>query len=93
MRVIISVLILVVVIVIAAIATGFVNVTNFRGQPPALTATRNSVSVGGGQPPVFDVEAGSVKVGTEKKTVTVPTSVRIEKPSRNQAAATTNNAM
>jgi len=33
-----------------------------------------------------------VKVGTEKKTVTVPTSVRIEKPSRNQAA-TTNNAM
>ena len=93
MRVIISILILIIVIAIGALATGFVKLTNFRGQPPALTASRNSVSVGGGQAPAFDVQAGSVKVGTENKTVTVPTSVRIEKPTSNQAAAATNNAM
>jgi hypothetical protein len=93
MRVIISVLILVIIVAIGALASGFVKLTNFRGQPPTLTATRNSVSVGGGQAAGFDVQAGSVKVGTENKTVTVPTSVRIEKPASNQAATATNNAM
>ena len=93
MRAVISVLILAIIVVIAAIATGFVKITNFRGQPPAVTATRNSVSVKGGQPPAFDVETGSVKVGTKNETVTVPTSVQIRKPMQNAAAAATNNAM
>jgi hypothetical protein len=93
MRAVISVLILAIIVVIAAIATGFVKITNFRGQPPAVTATRNSVSVRGGQPPAFDVETGSVKVGTKNETVTVPTSVQIRKPTQNAAAAATNNAM
>jgi hypothetical protein len=93
MRVVVLVLILLVIAVIAAVATGYVNITHLRGQPPALTATRNSVSITGGQPPSFDVEAGSVKVGTKQTTVTVPTSVQISKPHRNQAAAVSNNAM
>jgi hypothetical protein len=93
MRAIISILIVGILVAIAAIATGFVKITNFRGQPPALTATRNSVSVGGGQAPAFDVQAGSVKVGTKDATVKVPTSVEIRKPQSNEAAAATNNAM
>lgn len=93
MRAIISILILVIIIGIALVASGYVRISNMRGQPPALTATRNSVTVGGGQAAGFDVQAGSVKVGTENKTVTVPTSVRIEKPTRMQPEAATNNAM
>jgi hypothetical protein len=93
MRAVISILVLAIIIAIAALATGFVKVSNFTGQPPALTATRNSVSVKGGKPPAFEVEAGSVKVGTKDATVTVPTSVQIRKPGASQAAAATNNAM
>ncbi|HEX8839201.1 MAG TPA: hypothetical protein VF750_01875 [Sphingomicrobium sp.] len=90
MRAIISILVLVIIIGIALVATGYVRISNFRGQPPVLTATRNSVTVGGGEATGFEVQAGSVKVGTENKTVSVPTSVRIEKPSRNEAPATKN---
>ena len=86
MRAIISVLILVIIIGIALVATGFVRIGNMRGQPPVLTATRNSVTVAGGQAAGFDVQAGSVKVGTENKTVTVPTSIKIQKPASNEAA-------
>jgi hypothetical protein len=93
MRALVFILIVLVILAIAAVATGYVNITNLRGQPPALTATRNSVSIKGGEPPAFDVEAGSVKVGTRQTTVTVPTSVQIRKPAQNQVAAATNNAM
>lgn len=93
MRAAVFILILLVVAVIAAVATGYVDITNIRGQPPAVIATRNSVSVKGGQAPSFDVEAGSVKIGTRDTTVKVPTSVQIRKPMQNEAAAATNNAM
>jgi hypothetical protein len=91
MRAVILILVVLVLVVIAAVASGYVNITNLRGQPPELVATRNSVTVKGGQPPSFDVETGSVKVGTKDTKVTVPTSVQIQKPDQNQAA--TNNAM
>jgi hypothetical protein len=90
MRAVISILIVVLLIAVAAIATGFVKITNFRGEPPALTATRDSVTVGGGQAPAFEVQTGSVKVGTQEKTVKVPTSVQISKPGTNQGAVTNN---
>ena len=93
MRAVILVLVLAVILIIGAVASGYVNVRPSGGQSPTLTATRNSVSVKGGQAPAFDVEAGSVKVGTKETTVRVPTSIQIQKPSQNQAAATTNNAM
>jgi hypothetical protein len=93
MRAVILVLILVILVIIAGVATGFLNISQIRGvQAPEVTATRNGVTAKGGQAPAFDVETGSVKVGTRETNVKVPTVV-VEKPGKNQAAATTNNAM
>jgi len=91
MRAVVLILILIVIVAIAAVASGYINITPRRGQPPALTATRNSVTVNGGQAPAFDVQAGSVKVGTRETTVNVPTSVQVRKP-QNQAEMASNNA-
>ncbi|HZU51433.1 MAG TPA: hypothetical protein VE968_06105 [Sphingomicrobium sp.] len=92
MRALLLIVILVIVVAIAAVMTGFVNITNIRGAPPELTATRNSVTAKGGQPPAFDVEAGTVKVGSKQTTVNVPT-LEVQKPTRKPANATTNNVM
>ena len=93
MRAILFVLILAVLVVIAALASGFVKLNQIRGaQPPSVAATRNGVTAKGGQAPAFDVETGSVKVGTSSATVKVP-SLQVQRPVSNQQAATTNNAM
>jgi hypothetical protein len=94
MRVIIFVLIIAVLVIIAAIATGFLNINQIRGaKAPQVSATHNGVTAKGGQAPAFDVETGSVKVGTKQTTVKVPALV-VERPGQNQAeAATANNAM
>lgn len=93
MRALLFVLIVAVIVVVAAIASGFVNIAQIRGgQAPQVSASRNGVSAKGGQAPAFDVETGSVKVGTKETTVKVPALV-VQKPVRNQAAAVTNNAM
>ena len=93
MRAVIFVLIIGVLLVIAGIATGFLNINQIRGaQAPQISATSNGVTAKGGQAPAFDVETGSVKVGTKEKTVRMP-SLEVEKPGQNQADATTNNAM
>jgi hypothetical protein len=93
MRAVLFILIVAIIVIIAAVATGFLNVNQIRGgQAPQLTATRNGVTAKGGQAPAFDVETGSVKVGSQPATVKVPTLV-VEKPGHNQAAATANNAM
>ncbi len=93
LRTIIFILILAVVVVIAAVATGFLDINQIRGaKAPQISATGNGVTAKGGQAPAFDVETGSVKVGTTQKTVKVPT-LEVEKPGQNQAAAATNNAM
>jgi hypothetical protein len=90
MRAVLLILILAVLVVVATIATGFLNNKQIRGgQAPQVTATRNGVTAKGGQPPAFDVETGSVKVGTKEATVKVPT-VEVQKAGRNQAV--TNNA-
>ena len=91
MRAVILILIVAILVIIAAVASGFLNVNQIRGaKAPEVTATRNGVTVKGGQAPAFDVETGSVKVGTSKATVKVPAIV-VERPG--QAAAATNNAM
>ncbi len=92
MRAVLLVLIIAIVAIILAVATGFLNFNQIRGaQAPQVSATNNGVVSKGGQAPAFDVETGSVKVGSKDATVKVPTlEVR---PARNQAAATTNNAM
>jgi hypothetical protein len=92
MRAIIFILILVVIVVIAGITTGFLDINQLRGaKAPQIAATSNGITAKGGQAPAFDVETGSVKVGTQQKTVSVPT-LQVQKPDQNQTA-TTNNAM
>jgi hypothetical protein len=92
MRTILIVLMLAVVVVIAGIASGFVDINQIRGaKAPEVSTTHNGVVAKGGQPPAFDVETGSVKIGTKETTVKVP-AVEVERPGANQAAAATNNA-
>lgn len=93
MRVLVFLLIVAILIVIAGVATGFLNISQVRtGRAPEITATRNGVTAKGGQPPAFDVETGSVKVGTKAQTVAVPTLV-VEKPAGTRNEAATNNTM
>ena len=90
MRAVLLILIVAIIAVIGAVATGFLNISQIRGaKAPELTATRNGVTAKGGQAPAFDVETGSVKVGTAQTKVKVPTVV-VERPAQNQAAAATN---
>jgi hypothetical protein len=92
MRAVILVLIVAVAAIVAAIATGFLNINQIRGaKAPEVTATRNGLTAKGGQPPAFDVETGSVKVGTRNTTVKVPT-LEVQKAGQNQTAAAANNA-
>ena len=93
MRAIIFILIIIVLVVIAGVATGYIDINQIRGaQAPQISATRNGVTAQGGQAPAFDVQTGSVRIGSKQTTVKVPALV-VEKPAENQAAATTNNAM
>jgi hypothetical protein len=92
MRAVLFILIVGIIVIIAAVATGFLNVNQTRqAKAPEVTATRNGVTAKGGQAPAFDVETGSVKVGSKETTVKVP-AVVVQKPSRDQTAAATNNA-
>jgi hypothetical protein len=93
MRAVIFVLIVAVIAIVAAIATGFLNISQIRGgKAPEVAATHNGVTAKGGQPPSFDVETGSVKVGSKEATVKVPT-IEVQKAGRKQEAVATNNAM
>ena len=89
MRALIFILIITVLAILVAIATGFLNINQIRGaRAPEVSATRNGVTAKGGQAPAFDVETGSVKVGTKETKVKVPALI-VEKPAQKQA---TNNA-
>jgi hypothetical protein len=92
LRAILFILIVAVLVVIAGIATGFLDINQIRGaRAPHISTTGNGVTAKGGQAPAFDVETGSVKVGTKQTTVKVPALV-VEKPGDNQAEAPANNA-
>jgi hypothetical protein len=92
MRAVIFILIIAVLVIIAGLATGFLDINQIRGaKVPQVAASHEGVTATGGQAPAFDVQTGSVKVGTQEKTVKMP-SLIVEKPDQNQAAAT-NNAM
>lgn len=101
MRAVLLIIIVAIVAITTAVATGFIDVRQIRGgQAPTIVATRSSISAKGGQAPAFDVEAGSVKVGSKQAVVQVPT-LKVQKPSRpeiqnqtaQQAATTSNQAM
>jgi hypothetical protein len=90
MRALLLILIIAVVAILIALASGFLNINQTReAKAPEVGTTSNGVTARGGQTPAFDVETGSVKVGTKATTVKVPALV-VEKPARNQAAATNN---
>ena len=57
LRTIIFVLVIVILVVIAGIATGFLDINQIRGaQTPQISATGNGVTAKGGQAPAFEVE-------------------------------------
>ena len=73
MRAVLLVLILAVVAIIIAVASGFLDINQVRGaRAPDIDASRNGVTASGGQAPAFDVETGSVSVGTRDANVKVP---------------------
>jgi hypothetical protein len=89
MRAILFVLMLLVVAVIAAVASGYVDINQTRpAQAPQVSAQKQGVTASGGQTPAFDVATGSVKVEVQDKQVKVPTLV--VEPA-NQAAQTNSN--
>jgi hypothetical protein len=89
MRAVIFILIIIVLVVLVGIATGFVDINQIRGaRAPEISATHNGITAKGGQAPAFDVETGSVKVGTKPATVNVP-AVEVVPP-QNQAAPVNN---
>jgi hypothetical protein len=78
MRAVLFVLIVVILAVIAGVATGFVDINQIRGaKAPQVSVSHNGVTAQGGQAPAFDVETGSVKVGTGEANVTMP-KIRLE---------------
>jgi L-asparagine transporter-like permease len=90
MRKVIFILVLIILAVIAAIATGFLDINQIRGgQAPQVSATHNGIVTKGGQAPAFDVQTGSVTVGSKETTVKVP-ALEVQKPA-DQAQAATNN--
>ena len=90
MRAIIFILILAVLALIFAFATGLLDISQTReAKAPQVSATANGVSARGGQSPAFDVETGSVSLGTKPKQVQVPT-VKVNPPAAgNETAANT----
>ena len=92
MRTVLIVIILAIIAVIIAVATGFLDINQVRGaRAPEVSATGNGITAKGGQAPAFDIETGSVKVVSKEANVKVP-NLEVAPPA-NQAAATSNNAM
>ncbi|HEX6660826.1 MAG TPA: hypothetical protein VF067_03025 [Sphingomicrobium sp.] len=91
MRAILLILILIVLALLAGVATGFLDINQIRGaQAPEVRATTNGIVAKGGQTPKFDVETGSVEIGTRNATVKVP-DMRVVPPG-NQAQQNVTNA-
>ena len=94
MRAILFILIVVVLVLLAGIATGFLDINQIRGaQAPAVSATHNGIVAKGGQTPAFDVQTGSVEIGSRNATVTVPEVQVKPPPAENQVANNSVNAM
>ena len=65
MRAIVSIFVIVVVVAIVAVASGFVNLHGTLGELPR-------VAVEGGKPPQVTAEVGHIDVGTRNASVDVP---------------------
>lgn len=73
MRFILTVLVVIVLIAIIGIWTGFLNVSQVR------EGTMPKIAVTGGQAPKFDVQTANVSVTNTAETVNVP-HINVEKP-------------
>ena len=92
MRAILLILIVAVVVLIVAIATGMLDVSQTRAaKAPDIDVTKNGVTATGGQAPAFDVETGTVSVGAKQANVTVPAPTVSVNPAGNDAQPATNN--
>jgi hypothetical protein len=73
MRAIFLILIVAVVALIAAFATGYLDISQTRAaKAPAIEAASGAIRAQGGQAPAFEVQTGSVEVGTREANVAVP---------------------
>lgn len=73
MRAILLILIVAVVGLIAAFATGLIDVSQTRpARAPNLEAADGTIRAQGGQAPAFDVQTGSVGISTRDANVAVP---------------------
>lgn len=91
MRNIFLFLIIAVLALIAAVATGLLDINQIRpAQAPEISADSNGVTASGGQTPKFEVETGSVSVGTKPAEVTVPVPNIQVNPPANSAQPVTN---
>lgn len=73
MRAILLILILAVVALIAAIATGLIDISQTReARVPSINASEGAIRAEGGQSPTFEVQTGTVGVGTRTANVAVP---------------------
>jgi hypothetical protein len=73
MRAILMLLVIVVLVGIAAISLGYINVSQTR------TAELPKIDVKGGAAPAFDVQTANISVGQKNEVVAVPT-VNVQKP-------------
>ena len=89
MRTVFLILIVAVLALIAAVATGFLDISQTRdAQAPRISASENGVTATGGQAPAFDVQTGTVSVGSQPANVTLP----VPQVSVNAPGAPTNQA-
>jgi hypothetical protein len=87
MRIILFILILLVVAMLIAVASGLVSITQTRpGQAPEVQIGSDGVDATGGQAPAFDVETGTISVETTNREV--PT-VRVQPAERGAQDNTT----
>jgi hypothetical protein len=95
MRAVLLILIVAVLVILAGLFTGFIDVNQIRGaKAPVVSATSNGVVAKGGQTPAFDVQTGSVEVGSRNATVKMP-ALEVKPPPEANGAAPANqvNAM
>ena len=92
MRAILLIIIVAILLLIAALATGFLDINQMRGaRAPAGQRDRQRRHCKGGQAPAFQVETGSIKVGTKEAKVKVPT-LRSSRAGNQAAQAAANDA-
>jgi len=73
MRTVMLILIIAVVALIGAFATGYIDISQTReAKAPSVEAVDGAIRATGGQSPAFEVQTGSVEVGSKDASLSVP---------------------